>query len=235
MDRMAPVPPNTPGFFTALERVRLTRAGHCSILSGMAVIGITGSIASGKSTLREILSPILSATTLDADLIARNILENDPDVRNRVKEEISPLAYQSDNTADRAKIRQIIYADPAAKLRLEAILHPPVRKAWTAAADHARQENRHLIVDIPLLFETKADPYFDFVVTIACSPGVQNARLASRGMPPDLARDIIRTQMPVDEKISRSTQVIWNDGSLDALESQAKKFAALVFSSSDKP
>ncbi len=197
----------------------------------MAVIGITGSIASGKSTFRDILAPMLPAPVLDADLIARDFLENDPEVRTLVLEEISPIAYRPDGTPDRQEIRRIIYSDPAAKQRIESILHPLVRRTWTSAADLARKENRHLVVDIPLLFETHADPHFDFIITVACSPAVQSARLAARGMDPDLARSIIGSQMPQDEKIPRSTQVVWNDGSLEALRAQAEQFAGMTGSS----
>jgi len=196
----------------------------------MAVIGITGSIASGKSTFRDMLARILPAETADADLIARDFLENDPAVRAGIKEHISPLAYRADGTSDRAEIRRIIYSDPAAKRRIEAILHPLVRTAWTSAADLARKENRHLVVDIPLLFETDAGLHFDFIITVACSPEVQNSRLTARGMEPDIARSIIRSQMPQDEKISRSTQVVWNDGDLEALRAQAEQFAGMVLS-----
>ena len=194
----------------------------------MAVIGITGSMASGKSSLRDLLAPLLPAGTLDVDLIARGFLESDHGVAVRVKAEISPRAYRPDGSADRQEIRRIIYSDPAAKSRLEAILHPLVRESWTEAASRARQERRHLLVDIPLLFETDADAHFDWIITVACSPEVQNARLAARGMDPDLARSILATQMPVAEKISRSTQVIWNDGCLGTLEAQAGEFAALL-------
>jgi dephospho-CoA kinase len=201
----------------------------------MAIIGITGSIASGKSTLRDFLVPLLPAEALDADLIARDLLDHGPGVRVRVEAGISPCAYRADGSADRREISRIIYNDPAAKSRLEAILHPLVREVWTAAAALARKEHRHLLVDIPLLFETNAEGHFDFVITVACSPGVQNARLAARGMDPVLAQRIIATQMPVAGKISRATQVIWNDGSLEALEAQAREFAGLVGRQTQEP
>lgn len=217
-------------FFPCRGNARLTRAGHTPIIHGMAVVGITGSIASGKSTFRDLLARILPAETADADLIARNFLENNPAVRAGIKEQISPLAYRADGTADRAEIRRIIYSDPAAKRRIEALLHPLVRTAWTSAADLARRENRHLVVDIPLLFETDASPHFDFIITVACSPAVQCARLAARGLDPDIAQSIIRSQMPQDEKISRSSQVVWNDGDLESLRAQAEQFAGMVLS-----
>lgn len=192
----------------------------------MGVIGITGSIASGKSTLRDILAARLSAEALDADFIARDLLENDSVVRARVAAEISPLAYPGGGPADRAEIRRVIYGDPAAKSRLEGILHPLVRAVWTAAAVRARRENRNLIVDIPLLFETDAAKHFDFVITVACSQEVQRARISDRGLDPDLAARIIGAQMPVDEKIVRTSQVVWNDGGLEALDAQAREFVS---------
>ena len=177
----------------------------------MAVIGITGSIASGKSTFRDFLVPILPAQAVDADAIARHLLEEDSDVRAEVLEAISPLAYKPDGSPDRVEIRRIIYSDPAAKARLEAILHPRVRTTWLQQAELANKETRHLLVDIPLLFETGAESYFDITVTVACSPDIQQARLP---------------QMPVPEKIVRSSHVVWNDGKLTALKDQAEYFAA---------
>lgn len=191
----------------------------------MAVIGITGSIASGKSTFRDILAGLLPANSLDADQIARGLLEHEPGVRGRVLAEISASAYLADGRADRQELRRIIYGDPTAKRRLEDILHPRVREAWLAEAALARQEGRHLLVDIPLLFETGAEAHFDQIITVACSEQVQNARLLARGLDLAIARSIVSSQMPVPEKIARSSQVVWNDGSLGALNSQAQTFA----------
>ena len=192
----------------------------------MAVIGITGSIASGKSTFRDMLVPLLPARAVDADAIARNLLAEDSDVRAEVLSAISPSAYKPDGSPDRAEIRRIIYSDPAAKARLEAILHPRVRRAWLDEAALAKKEERHLLVDIPLLFETDAAPHFDFIITVACSPDIQQSRLAARGMDAGLAGKIINTQMPVPDKIARSSHVVWNDGILSALKDQAEYFAA---------
>ncbi|MFA7343947.1 MAG: dephospho-CoA kinase [Terrimicrobiaceae bacterium] len=192
----------------------------------MAVIGITGSIASGKSTFRDLLVPILPAQAVDADAVARNLLEGDPEVRAEVLASISPRAFNPDGSPDRAEIRRIIYSDPGAKARLEGILHPRVRVTWLEAAELAKTGNRHLLVDIPLLFETGAAPHFDFVITVACSPDIQQARLAARGLDAALARKIILTQMPVTGKIERSSHVVWNDGAISALKDQAEYFSA---------
>ena len=194
----------------------------------MAVIGITGSIASGKSTFKDLLVKKLACESVDADAIARNLLEKDECVRREVLSAISPEAYKPDGTPDRSEIRRIIYNDPAAKARLEAILHPRVRKIWGEAADVAKTGGRHLIVDIPLLFETDAAGHFDFIITVACSPEVQMRRLVERGIETVLAKKIIHSQMPVPDKISRSSHVVWNDGGLAALQGQAEQFAVLM-------
>ena len=194
----------------------------------MAVIGITGSIASGKSTFKDLLVKLLACEVMDADALARNLLEKDECVRREVLSAISPDAYKPDGTPDRSEIRRIIYSDPAAKARLEAILHPRVRKIWVEAAEVAKSEGRHLIVDIPLLFETDAAGHFDFIVTVACSPDVQLLRLVERGIETVLAKKIIHSQMPVPDKIARSSHVVWNDGGLSALSDQAEQFAVQI-------
>lgn len=201
----------------------------------MAVIGITGSIASGKSTFRDLLVPILPARALDADAISRKLLEEDADVRREVLAAISPEAYGADGLPDRVEIRRIIYSDAAAKSRLEAILHPRVRKIWLGEADLAREEARHLIVDIPLLFETDAAWHFNFTITVACSPDVQLVRLMARGLDAVLAKKIIHAQMPVPDKIARSSHVVWNDGDLSTLKDQAAYFAGQVRGTSITP
>jgi len=194
----------------------------------MAVVGITGSIASGKSTFRKLLAPMLPAAFLDVDLLAGNLLEQDPEVREQVCWGVTPQAYLPDGSPDRREIRRVIYSDPSAKKRLENILHPRVRHTWLAAAAAARDDKRHLIIDIPLLFETQTEEHFDHILVVACSPLVQEARLLGRGLDPDLSKSIIASQLPVAEKVARATHVVWNDGTLRALEAQAKEFARLV-------
>lgn len=192
----------------------------------MAVIGITGSIGSGKTTFRDLLASRLGADVFDADLAARDLLENDEGVRNSVCEQITPAAYGADGRCDRTAIRSVVFADPAAKRRLEQILHPPVRERWTAQAADPAYRIRHFLVDIPLLFETNAGEHFDWIVTVACSGDVQRQRLAARGLGSGLVEQIIASQLPPEEKIARSTHVVWNDGAPDVLVAQAEIFAA---------
>ena len=192
----------------------------------MAIIGITGGIASGKSTFTRSLAEIRGASIFDSDACARELLDSDPAVREAVIRDILPTAYRADGTPDRAAIRAIVFSDPAAKARLEAILHPLVRARRQALADDARVEGRDLLVDIPLLFETSASSEFDLVLTVACSQEIQTRRAMSRGLTLAQVQQIVASQWSNAQKIAQSDFVVWNDGSLRMLQAQAEELAA---------
>ena len=191
----------------------------------MAVIGVTGGIGSGKSTFSKMLADLLGARLFDADSAARELLESDPAVRERITSEIFAEAYSPDGKPDRAAIRRLVFHDPAAKARLESILHPRIRERWTQLAAECRQNATPLVVEIPLLFETGAERFFDRIVTVACSHETQLARTAARGLPRDEAESIIRSQLPLERKTSLAHFVVWNDGSHANLENQAGETA----------
>ena len=192
----------------------------------MAIIGITGGIASGKSTFSRALAEIRGASIFDSDACARELLDSDPAVREAVIRDILSSAYRADGTPDRAAIRAIVFSDPAAKARLEAILHPLVRARRQALADYARGEGCDLLVDIPLLFETAASSAFDLVVAVACSPEIQTRRAMSRGLTLAQVQQIVASQWGNVKKIAQSDFVVWNDGSLRMLQAQAEELAA---------
>jgi dephospho-CoA kinase len=191
----------------------------------MAIIGITGGIASGKSTFTRALAEIRAARIFDSDACARELLDSDPTVREAVIRDILPTAYRADGTPDRATIRALVFSDPAAKARLEAILHPLVRARRQALAEDVRAEGRDLLVDIPLLFETGASSGFDLIVTVACSPETQTKRAMSRGLTLAQVQQIVASQCGNAQKIAQSDFVIWNDGSLRILQAQAEELA----------
>ena len=192
----------------------------------MAIIGITGGIASGKSTFTRALAEIRGASVFDSDACARELLDSDSSVREAVIRDILPTAYRADGTPDRSAIRAIVFSDPAAKARLEAILHPLVRARRQALADDARVEGRDLLVDIPLLFETSASSGFDLIVTVACSLEIQTRRAISRGLTLAQVQQIVASQWSNAQKIAQSDFVVWNDGSLRMLQAQAEELAA---------
>lgn len=194
----------------------------------MAIIGVTGGIASGKSAFSGILSRLIGCEVLDADAIARRLLAEDPDVRSEVMAQVLRDAYPGGGPPDRAALRKVVYSNPEAKARLERILHPRVRKEWVAACEWARAESRHCIVDIPLLFETSAQGLFDVTLVVACSRTVQQGRLTSRGLEPDIAASIVASQLPSSAKIALASHVVWNDGTRECLEAQAREFAVFL-------
>jgi dephospho-CoA kinase len=194
----------------------------------MAVIGVTGGIGSGKSTFSKMLADHLGARLFDADSAARELLESDPAVRERITTELLAEAYSPDGKPDRAAIRRLVFHDPAAKTRLESILHPRIRERWTQLAAECRQDATPLVVEIPLLFETSAERFFDCIVAVACSHETQLARTAARGLPRDEAESIIRSQLPIERKTSLAHFVVWNDGSHANLENQASELAKIL-------
>ena len=200
----------------------------------MAIIGITGGIASGKSTFSRALAQIRAAWIFDSDACARELLDSDPFVREAVICDILPTAYRADGTPDRAAIRALVFSDSAAKARLETILHPLVRARRQALAEFARAEACDLLVDIPLLFETSASSGFDLTVTVACSLEMQTRRAMSRGLTLAQVEQIVASQWGNAQKIAQSNFVIWNDGSLRMLQAQAEELASRLESSALK-
>ena len=194
----------------------------------MAVIGVTGGIGSGKSTFSKILADHLGARLFDADSAARELVESDLAVREKITTELFADAYTPDGRPDRAAIRRMVFHDPAAKARLESILHPLIRERWTQLAAECRQNATPLVVEIPLLFETGAERFFDRIVTVACSHETQLDRTTARGLSRDDAESIIRSQLELEQKTSRAHFVVWNDGSHANLENQASELTKIL-------
>lgn len=192
----------------------------------MPTLGITGGIASGKSTFRRMLLDRIDADFFDADACARELLDSNETIREQVLESISPQAYSSEGEPNRPLIRELIYNDIAKKKTLEGILHPAIRERWSARARDCTQKSRLFVVDIPLLFETRAESLFDHVVVVAGSEDIRIRRLMEiRSLPIDLVRKILASQWSLHVKIRGADHVVWNDAGLDVLESQAALLA----------
>lgn len=191
----------------------------------MPILGITGGIATGKSTFQKLLRDRLEAAFFDTDACAKELLDQDLSVREAITAQIHPQAYDSAGKPDRKLIREVVYRDPSAKQKLEAILHPLIRQTWVRQTEQARAKGEWFIVDIPLLFETKAESFFDHIILIACSVRQQMSRMAARGLTAEISEKIIASQMPTGVKIKGSHHVIWNDGLPESLATQADLFS----------
>ncbi|MCX6967127.1 MAG: dephospho-CoA kinase [Verrucomicrobia bacterium] len=197
----------------------------------MAVIGITGGVASGKSSFTARLAPRLAAQVFDADAAARDLLKNDPEARQAVGQRFGSRILGAQGQVDRARLREIVFEDAQERTALEAILHPLIRERWIQAAQVARRDQTWLLVDIPLLFETGAERECDAVVVVACSPETQRERIISRrGLSPEMAEKMIASQTSLASKAVRADYVIWNDAPLARLDEQAELFAGYLLS-----
>lgn len=192
----------------------------------MPAIGVTGGIATGKSTFSAALCRYLPAELFDADQCSRDLLAQDFGVRSAVAQAFGPRAFDGSGQPDRAWLRTVVFADAAQRLILEQILHPPIRALWAARAREANSSDRWFCVDIPLLYETAAQTHFAAVIVVACSPANQRARLLQkRHLPADTADRIIAAQLALTAKITQADHLIWNDSTNSCLDRQARLLA----------
>ena len=188
----------------------------------MPVIGITGGISTGKTTFCECLREIIPAATFfDADRAAHDLSGNDPEVREAIRHEFGPAIFSASGDLNRTHLRSIVFADAEKKRALEQILHPRIRRQWSLEAESRRNSSDLFFADIPLLYETGGETLCDSVVVVACSLGIQLERLAARAhLNRADAERMIRTQMPLAEKIRRADHVVWNNGGRAVLAAQ---------------
>jgi len=191
------------------------------------LIGITGGIASGKSSFTSRLSLCLSrqggqVAVFNADAAARELLSRDAEIQRRVREIFGEL--------DRARLRELVFHDEPARKRLESILHPPVIARWREMASQLDPKTWFLS-DIPLLYETGLEGECDRVVVVACRGATQIERIVSqRGLTPALASQMIASQACLASKVARADDVVWNDDApLSRLDEQAELFAEILF------
>jgi len=194
----------------------------------MPAIGITGGISTGKSTFCECLREIVPAARLFNADQAAHALGKLPEVKRDIRAEFGSDVFSRHGDLNRANLRAIIFADATKRRALERILHPRIRRQWRAEAERHRNSPDFFIADIPLLYETGGETLCDRVVVVACSHKVQLARMAQRmSLNDSEAEQMIRSQMPLEEKMARADHVVWNDGDRAALIEQARFLVAL--------
>jgi len=193
----------------------------------MPAIGITGGISTGKSTFVECLRELFPAATFfDADQAAHALL-NRPEVQKQIRREFDARLISSAGDLNRAKLRTIVFADATKKRALEQILHPRIRRQWRSEAKEHRNSPRFFFADIPLLYETRGESLCDRVVVVACSQKMQLARLRKRmSVRSADAKQMINSQMRLEEKIRRADHVVWNNGDRPSLLEQARFLVA---------
>ncbi len=191
----------------------------------MVRIGLTGGIGSGKSAVSRLLAEH-GAVVIDADLIAREVVEPGTPGLKAVVEEFGPEVLRPDGTLDRERLGAIVFADEAARLRLNAIVHPLVG-ARSEEIVAAAPPGAVLVHDVPLLVENNLAGNFDLVIVVEAPERIRVERLVEhRGMTTDAAGARIAAQASDDERRAVADVVIRNDGTLDDLRTQVDAFWA---------
>ena len=181
----------------------------------MKVCGLTGGVGMGKSTAAEFLRA-RGAQVVDTDELARQLVQPGQPALTEIQTEFGKSIVASDGRLRRDELARIVFADAAARQKLETILHRRIRERWLPQVEIWRKENRALaVVVIPLLFETRAESHFNKIICVACSAATQRQRLLSRGWTPEQIKQRLDAQWPVEQKISRAGFVVWTDGDLD--------------------
>jgi dephospho-CoA kinase len=190
------------------------------------VVGLTGGIASGKSTVSRMLAD-LDVAIVDADLLARQVVALGTPGLAQVAETFGHEMLLADGTLDRKALGSVVFGNPAQLVRLESILHPRITAAAAAAISAHREAGEPFVVyDAALLVEWGIAADFDPLVVVAVPAEVQVARIVARdGMSADEARLRLAVQLPLADKVAAADVVIDNAGSLDDTQTQV---AALV-------
>lgn len=187
-------------------------------------VGLTGNIASGKSTVARVWQR-LGAPVIDADVLARRAVAPGSVGLRRIVETFGPGVLDEAGRLDRAALRDIVFRDPEARAKLEAIVHPEVGRLRREEEARLEAAGEKIVVhDIPLLFEAGLDEEFDAIVLVDAPERVRLERLMrDRGLTEDEARRMIDAQMPSSQKRDRADYVIENEGTLETLERAAEE------------
>ena len=188
-------------------------------------VGLTGGIGSGKTAASEIFRE-LGALVVDTDEISRNLTAAQGAAMPAIRERFGSAYVAPDGSLDRKRVRELVFRDPAAKAKLEAVLHPLIREQSRKGVSDAKQP--YVILVVPLLLETGA--YRDLVqrVLVAdCSEERQVERATRRsGLSADEVRAIMASQLPRAARLERADDVLDNDGDLSSLRRQVEKLHA---------
>jgi len=188
----------------------------------MLHIGLTGNVASGKSTVTRHFSA-WGATVIDADQIVREVQRPGSEILSEIVEEFGEGVLRPDGSLDRAKLRNRAMGDDGALESLNRIVHPAVRQRRTQLLAEARDRGDQIVVsDVPLLFEVLDPSEFDLIVLVHAPEDLRKQRLLDqRHLGRDEAERLLASQLDSEAKRERSDIIILNDGTLAELEFRA--------------
>lgn len=199
-------------------------------------VGLTGGIASGKSTVAD-LFVALGASLVDTDVLAREVVAPGSPLLPRIAGHFGPQVLQNDGSLDRARLRERVFANPAERQWLEGLTHPAIRELTDLRCEQAT--GPYVIVAIPLLVETNGASRFDRVLVVDCEPALQLARLQARdGVTLAQAERMLAAQVTREQRLAVADDVILNDGDIAGLRDQVEKlhrqYAAAAAAQADR-
>lgn len=193
------------------------------------ILGLTGGIASGKSTVSALLRE-RGITVVDADLIARQVVQPGMPAYHAIVRHFGTGILTSDGSLDRKKLGEIIFSDEAERQALNAIVHPEVRKVMRQEAEAAERSGEKIVfMDIPLLFENKLQYMVDKIVVVYVPAEVQLRRLMERDeLDEEQAAKRLRAQLPIEWKKQQADYVIDNQGTREETERQVDQLLLVL-------
>ena len=189
----------------------------------MLLVGLTGGIGSGKSTIARMLEE-RGAVVFDADVLAREAVAPGTPGHEAVVERFGANVLSPGGELDRDALAAVVFADPAARRDLEAIVHPEVRRLFAEGCDAYRDSDSVIVFSAPLLVETGMHSAFDVLIVVSAPVETQIERLLrDRGMSEEQARARIDAQAPLEEKAAVADVLVDNDGPLEELDGQVDR------------
>lgn len=188
------------------------------------VIGLTGGIASGKSTVAHMFQKH-GITVVDADVIAKEAVEKGMPAYRKIAETFGDGVLLDNGGIDRKKLGELVFQNEDKRMQLNAIVHPEVRKTMIKERDEAIQAGeRFVVLDIPLLYESGLEHLTDKVLVVWVPKELQLERLMKRNsLSEEEALNRIHAQLPLDEKRKKADAVIDNSGGLNDTENQLQE------------
>lgn len=196
---------------------------------GFLLVGLTGGLATGKSTVSHILRG-LGCVVLDADLLAREVVEPGQPALAEIAREFGPEVLQPDGTLDRKRLGAMVFADPERRRRVEAITHPAIRDRFLARLAELEAQGFEGIVvwDAPVMIESGGYKNMDRLIVVVTDAVTQRARARARDGDPADAERKIASQMPLSEKARLADHVIDNSGDRAATEARTREVHAAL-------
>lgn len=184
-------------------------------------IGLTGGIASGKSTVADMFEG-LGATIIDTDVIAREVVEPGQPALDAIRHEFGDAVFDPGGALDRAAMRRVVFADDDARSRLEAILHPLIRERTATLAES--EGGPYQVIVVPLLVESPLKDLVDRIVVVDCDENAQIQRLMARDAESEgQARRILAAQSSREQRLEIADDIVRNEGELTATLEQVEK------------